>query len=402
MSNVKDFASLGIPLFLVEKLSKMNIVKPTEVQTAAIPLIIEGRDVIAQAPTGTGKTLAYLLPVLAGLQLPSKEAQALILAPSRELAIQITRLTAELGGEGLVCVPLLGGGNLERQIDSLKKRPQVIVGTPGRVLELIKKRKVNAQTLRRIVVDEGDKMFGLGFMEDIGAIIKSTLKERQIMLFSATINPGIIAAAAVNMQRPEIININQESRTAATIEHVYFMAGEKEKAETLRKLVAIYRPQKAIVFINHNEGVGPLARRLAGFGLTAVGLHSDLPQQERKRLMELFRRGGVQLLVTTDLLARGMDFPGVDYVFNFDIPSNEEHYIHRVGRTGRAGNKGTAVTLVTESQKFIMDKYQKLLRTKIQQCGIAGDKVFPVVLKSKAKTRLAGEKGLPVERRKKI
>lgn len=400
MSNFKDFASLGIPLFLVEKLKRMNIVKPTEVQIAAIPLIMDGKDVIAQAPTGTGKTLAYLLPVLAGLQLPGKEVQALILAPSRELAMQITRLTTELGGEGLICVPLLGGGNLERQIDNLKKRPQLIVGTPGRVLELIKKRKLNTQTLSRIVVDEGDKMFSLGFMEDIAAILKSTLKDRQLMLFSATLNPEIIATATANMKSPEIIRITQESRTAVTIEHVYFMAGEKEKAETLRKLVAIYRPQKAMVFINHNEGVGPLAKRLAGFGLTVAGLHSDLPQQERKRIMDLFRRGEIQLLVTTDLLARGMDVPGVDYVFNFDIPLNEEYYIHRVGRTGRAGNKGTAVTLVTESQKFIMDKYQKLLRTKIQQYGISGDKVVPVVMKGKAKRRLAGEKHLPAERRK--
>ncbi|MFZ3172644.1 MAG: DEAD/DEAH box helicase [Carboxydocellales bacterium] len=385
MTNFKDFASLGVRPFLVEKLNKINIVKPTEVQALAIPLVLDGRDVMIQAPTGTGKTLAYLLPILSNLELMSKEIQALVLAPSRELAIQITHVTNDLSAEGLLGVPLLGGGNLERQIDSLKKRPQIIVGTPGRVLELIKKRKINAQTIKQIVIDEGDKMFGLGFMGDIAAIIKATQKDRQIMLFSATLNDEIIAKASTVMKAPEIKRVTEQSRTAGTIDHIFFMAGEKDKTETLRKLVAIYRPQKAMVFINHNEGVGHLTKRLSSFGLRAAGLHSDLPQQERKKIMDMFRRGEVQLLVTTDLLSRGLDVPGVDFIFNFDIPLNEEHYIHRVGRTGRAGNKGTAINLVTENQKFIMGKYQKLLRAEIKLYGIVADKVIPIVLKRKTK-----------------
>lgn len=379
MVKEQSFESLGIPGMLTEKLKNNNILVPTEVQAEAIPLILEGKDILGQSPSGTGKTLAFLLPLLTRISPENKGIQVLVLAPTRELAVQITKVANELGDDqGVLTLPILGGVNIHRQLDSLKKRPQLVVGTPGRVLQLIRLRKINAQGVKSIVIDEADKMWQMGFIQDVQAIIKATLRDRQVIMVSATVAPEMVAASLAILNQPEMVNISQDTIVATTIKHHYFLTQEKNKAETLQKLIGIYNPPKAIVFINSNKGVLPFVKRFREFGFTTEGLHSELNSQERKTVLQKFRAGQAQLLVATDLFSRGMDIKDVAIVFNFDIPFNAEYYIHRVGRTGRAGKSGLAINFVTPEQEFIMAKYEKQLDISIEEWGISEDKVIPV------------------------
>jgi ATP-dependent RNA helicase DeaD len=388
MSSNNDFKSLGVADFLIEKLNRLNIKEPTDVQVEAIPFALQGRDVIGQSPTGTGKTLAYLLPVLSRLDKESKSIQALVLAPTRELAMQITNVAKELAEEaGITTVALLGGADIKRQIDNLKKKPQLIVGTPGRILELIRMRKVNSQTMRTLVLDEVDKMWKLGFKEDIMAIIKTTLKDRQILMFSATISPEVATQTMAILNKPEGVNLSSEGLVAGTIEHLYFTTLEKNKAIFLKRLIGIYKPKKAIVFLNSNKGVMPFVKRFNQFGFAADGLFSELTEQDRKAVLDRFRLGKVKLLVTTDLFARGMDVEDVEIVFNFDLPQSEEYYIHRVGRTGRSGKKGLAISFATPDQKFIMAKYQKGLQIRLEEYAATETKVFSLKAGKEGVTR---------------
>lgn len=377
MVNQKSFESLGLPGILTEKLAGEKIETPTQVQAEAIPLILEGKDLIGQSPTGSGKTLAYLLPLLVRIDPAMKGVQVVVLAPTRELAMQISKVAGDLvAGMGILAAPILGGVNIQRQVDSLKKKPQLLIGTPGRVLELIRMRKINAQTIKTIVVDEVDKMWNMGFKEDVQAIVKSTLRDRQVIMVSATVTPELVADAFQMLKDPELVNISQEQKVAEKIKHIYYMAQEKNKADLLKKLIVHYKPRKGIVFINSNKGVMPFVKRFRDFGLAAEGLHSELNPQERKTVLEKFRSGKARLLVTTDLFSRGMDVKDVDIVFNFDLPTDPEYYIHRTGRTGRAGKSGLAVNFVTPEQKFIMNKYQKALNISIEEWAISGDQVF--------------------------
>lgn len=374
-----NFSALSIPDFLVEKLRQSEIVQPTQVQKEAIPYILEGKDVISSSPTGSGKTLAYLLPILSKIDVKSKNLQSLVLAPSRELAMQIQRVIKEFAPEELISVPLIGGANIARQIDSLKKKPQIAVGTPGRVLELMEKNKINTSKIASLIIDEADKMFSSGFIKDLQGIIKG-LKGKQILLFSATMSHQVVNQFLPLMDHPETIRIEESSRVPSGIEHFYFLSQEKDKVERFKKLISLYRPQKAIIFLNHNEGVITWTKFFQELGLSCLALHSELSELARKNILAKFREGKSLFLVTTDMFARGLDISGVDFVFNFDVPESAEHYLHRVGRTGRAGKKGVAVTLVTEKQKFIMKKYSRLLRINIQQCGIANDKIIIIKL----------------------
>jgi len=378
MSQFATFPELGVSQAITEKLLQLKITAPTKVQQEAIPAILQGSNLLVQSPTGTGKTLTYLAPLLSRLDVTGRELQIIVLVPSRELAAQVVRTAKGLAGEIRV-VSLIGGANPARQIEALREKPQLAVGTPGRVLELLQKRKINGQAVATVVIDEADKMFTTGFMEDVRAILKATLKSRQVLFFSATIPHQLREMAPQLMQDPLYLNMGEEGRVPETITHVYFMSGKEQKTQTLVRLLSIYKPTKTIVFIQRNEGVGPLAGRLQELGVEAVALHGDLPQQLRRELLEKYRAGKAQVLVTTDLLARGMDIEGVDYIFNFDLPIDEKHYLHRVGRTGRAGRSGTAVTLVAEEQKHIIPKLARTLGIKFTQLGLAEDKVFPVV-----------------------
>lgn len=377
MAEKITFQELGVMPAITEKLRAEGIVAPTQVQEQAIPAILQGANLLVQSPTGTGKTLAYLTPTLSQLDFGSKDLQALILVPSRELAVQVASLAKSFSEEIRVAT-LIGGANLTRQLEALREKPLLAVGTPGRMLEILQKRKINGQLIRTIVVDEADKMFSAGFMGDVSRILKATLKSRQVLFFSATIPKQLQEQASQLMENPQFINVGEEGRVPKTITHVYFMSSKEQKTSTLTKLLRLYQPVKAIVFIQRNEGVDSLARRLQESGVDAVGLHSDLPQQARRTVLENFRRGKVRILITTDLLARGMDFVQVDYIFNYDLPLDEKHYLHRAGRTGRAGQPGTAVTLVTEEQKNMVPKLARTLGINLTQMGISEQEVFPI------------------------
>ncbi|MFY9377234.1 MAG: DEAD/DEAH box helicase [Peptococcia bacterium] len=378
------FQDLGILPEITEVLRAQKIVTPTKVQQEAIPAIIKGENLLVQSPTGTGKTLAYLTPILSQLDIESKALQVLVLVPSRELAVQVAKL-ARTFSEELRVATLIGGANLNRQLEALKAKPQIAVGTPGRVFELLQKRKINGQLIKTIIVDEADKMFSIGFMDDVRGILKATLKSRQVLFFSATL-PGQLQEQATQLiDNPRFLKVGEEGRVPKTISHVFFMSSKEQKNITLTRLLRRYQPVRAIVFVQRNEGVSSLARRLQDSGIDAVGLHSALPQQARKKVLEDYRQGKVRVLITTDLLARGMDFAKVDYIFNYDLPLDEKHYLHRAGRTGRAGEEGTAVTLVTEEQKGIIPKLARTLGIKFTQMGISEKGIFPVSINERKK-----------------
>lgn len=378
MSLSGDFISLGIGQEQQDTLNKMNIIIPTEVQIAAIPAISTGKNLIVQSPTGSGKTLAYLLPLIAKIDLQNKDLEVLILAPSRELAVQVVNVIRQLAGDKFKTASFIGGASQIRQLEVLKDKPKLAVGTPGRVLELLKKRKINAQAVRTIVIDEADKMFSAGFMNDVRGILKATLKSRQVLFFSATIPGELKENVAEILEESDYIVIGEKSRVPSTIKHLYIMCDKIKRNQILEKLLRFYKPKKAIVFIQRNEGVGPLAGRLQELGFSAVALHSDLSQLHRKDVLQKFRLG-TSILVTTDLLARGIDIEDVDYIFNYDLPADEEFYLHRVGRTGRAGRSGTGVTLIEEQQKFVIAKYARYLKIEFAQIGLdQDDQVFTV------------------------
>lgn len=394
MEKHSDFAELGVAQIYVDKLQTMDIQTPTAVQAQAIPAILAGRDLIGQSPTGSGKTFAYLLPIVSKIDAEDKTVQALILAPTKELAMQITTVANNLTeGTGIVTVPLIGDANIQRQVDNLKKKPQLLVGTAGRVSELIRLRKIKTPTIKTVVIDEMDKMWGMGFKGDVQAILKSTLRDRQVIMVSATIAPENVADALAITKNPELINLSLDNQTAETIKHCYFLTQEKNKASTLQKLIHIYKPQKAVVFINSNAGVMPFVNRFRDFGFSAEGLYSEMTAQERRSAVEKIRLGKTQLLVTTDLFARGMDISNIEIVFNFDIPIDPEHYIHRVGRTGRAGKQGLAINFATPEQQFILAKYEKRLNIKIEELGVSEDRIVSVqeIMEKRQQSKKSGK-----------
>jgi len=380
------FQELGLTEDITNKLAEMDIVMPTTVQAKAIPAVLKGLNLLIQSPTGTGKTLAYLAPLADKLDLSSKELQVIILVPSRELATQVVGVAKSFSA-GIRVATLIGGANLTRQLEALKQKPLLAVGTPGRVLELIQKKKINGQSIKTIVIDEADKMFSAGFLEDVRGILKATLKTRQVLFISATLPKQLQETVSGLIPSAQFINAGEEGRVPPTITHIYFMCSKEQKIRTLARLIKLYKPNKALVFIQRNEGVASLEKRLKDLGVEAVGLHSDLPSQLRRGLLEKFRLGRCSILITTDLLARGMDFEEVDYIFNYDLPIDEKHYLHRAGRTGRAGQPGTAVTLVAENQKNIIPKLARTLRIKFTQMGLSEKGIFPVAYSGKIKTR---------------
>lgn len=373
---ITTFTGLGIHEALAAKLADYGITEPSPVQAECIPAALEGRDVLAQSQTGTGKTLAYLLPLLQNIDADAKTLQGLILAPTQELAMQIVR-EAEKYGEslGVRVQALIGGAAIKRQLERLKLHPQLIVGTPGRIREIVALRKLKLHTVRTVVVDEVDQMFQLGGTADLEHILRGTLRERQLLFLSATINPEIRSLAGKEMREPVEVGIEPEHRTSKSVEHLYFIS-DRDKIDTLRRVIRHYDPARSIVFINNTADIAEVEAKMNFVGLSAGALYGDADKTVRSVTLRKFREGKIRVLVATDVAARGLDIEELSLVVNLDPPIDAEHYVHRVGRTGRMGRKGLAVSIIAPKEQFIMRKFSRELGIDILERGLFGGRVI--------------------------
>ncbi|MDF9842697.1 MULTISPECIES: DEAD/DEAH box helicase [unclassified Paenibacillus] len=373
-----SFAAIGIQEDLVARLSEFGITAPSPVQEQTIPLLLEGRDVLAASQTGTGKTLAYLLPLLQGINPEQRVVQKLVLAPTQELAMQILREAERYGDHrGIKVMGLIGGAAIKRQIDKLREHPQLVVGTPGRIRELIGLRKLKMHEVSTIVIDEADQMFQLSGAGEVAKIVSSALRTRQLVMLSATIGPETKALAAREMKNPAEIGIDPGVMTARTLEHHYVVTEERNKVDMLRRIIRHYNPKRAIVFVNATEDIAEVEAKLNHLGLTAAALYGDADKVTRSNVLAKFRDGKFRVLVASDVAARGLDIEDLTLVVSFDPAFDAEHYVHRAGRTGRMGKRGLSVTIVTEQQTFIMRKFARELDIQLEERALSAGKVLP-------------------------
>jgi superfamily II DNA/RNA helicase len=350
-----SFEPFGLAEALTAALTEQGIIKPTAIQELTIPFIIANRDVVGQSETGTGKTLAYLLPIFQKIDTQKRETQALILTPTHELAIQIQKeidILARDSGLAVTSTAIIGNVNITRQIEKLKGKQHIIVGSSGRILELIQKKKISAQTIKTLVLDEADRLLDENNSQTVKAVIKTTLNRTQLLLFSATLPPASLQRASELLKNPEIIRITDKVMIAPTITHLYFLAEQRDKIEVLRKIIRHVIPRRALIFINKSEEIEKTVEKLKYHGLEAEGIYGGANKTDRRKAMDDFRSGKVSLLVASDLAARGLDIKGITHIFNLDLPEDPQLYLHRVGRTGRAGESGIAISIVNVKEIF--------------------------------------------------
>ena len=357
------FNELGISPPLVGALAKQGITEPMAIQAAALPVLLAGKDAYINSETGTGKTLAYLLPMFCRIDPKLEATQVVVIAPTHELAIQIQKQSCDLAQNAAMPVRtllLIGGTSLDRQIEKLKKKPQIVVGSPGRIRELIAMGRLKSHTFKTIIVDEADRLLCAESLESVRKIILAAPKERQLIFASATEQPE--SAEEIEKLSPNVEMI----QTAATpvnenIEHLFFMCEERDKPDVLRKMIHAFDPDRAMVFVHRNETAEIVASKLAHHKVTVADLHGAFEKEDRKQAMDDFRAGRVQVLIASDIAARGLDIAGVTHIFNLDAPTQSKAYLHRVGRTARAGAKGVAVSLFTEPELRLVRRYQNEL-----------------------------------------
>ncbi|WP_439951005.1 DEAD/DEAH box helicase [Neobacillus fumarioli] len=341
----------------------MGFEEATPIQAQTIPLSLENKDVIGQAQTGTGKTAAFGIPLVEKIDTHREAIQGIIIAPTRELAIQVSEELYKIGaGKRVRVLPIYGGQDIGRQIRSLKKSPHIIVGTPGRLIDHINRRTIRLDHVQTVILDEADEMLNMGFIEDIEAILAEIPENRQTLLFSATMPAPIQRIAEKFMKDPEIVRVKTKEMTVPSIEQYYLEVQEKNKFDVLTRLLDIQSPELAIVFGRTKRRVDELSEALNLRGYTAEGIHGDLSQAKRLSVLRKFKEGTIDVLVATDVAARGLDISGVTHVYNFDIPQDPESYVHRIGRTGRAGKTGVAMTFITPREKpylFVVEKTTK-------------------------------------------
>jgi superfamily II DNA/RNA helicase len=362
------FTDLLLPTELIAALAKQQISEPTPIQSAAMPVLMAGKDAYLNAETGTGKTLAYLLPLFTRIDPAQAATQVVIVAPTHELAIQIHRQSCDLAqnaGRAIRSVLLIGGTATDRQIEKLKAKPHVVVGSPGRIVELIERGKLKTPHIRSIVVDEADRLLHDESLEWIQKIVSVAPPARQLIFASATIESqtrqvlGTLSPDA-EMLCPGTVAVNEN------IEHLYLVCEERDKPDVLRKLLHAFDVPRSIVFVHRNDVAERVAAKLAHHKLVVADLNAELNKMDRKQAMDGIRSGAIRIMIASDLAARGLNILGVTHVFNLDVPTMSKAYLHRVGRTGRAGAKGTAISLVTEIEARLVRRYEQELGITIQ------------------------------------
>ena len=363
------FEDMNISNEICRAVLDMGFEEATPIQSQAIPVILEGKDIIGQSQTGTGKTAAFGIPLLERINPEDRRLQALILCPTRELAIQVSEEFRKLlkYKDNIRVLPIYGGQPIDRQIAALRKGTQVDIGTPGRVMDHMRRRTIKAETVQMMVLDEADEMLDMGFREDIETILAKIPEEHQTLLFSATLSPEILDITKRFQKNPEFIKIVRKELTVPNFEQFYFDVKEKTKLDALCRIIDVYDPKLAMVFCNTKKRVDDLVEMLQGRGYFAEGLHGDLKQAQRDKVMQKFRNGTIEILVATDVAARGIDVDDIDVVFNYDVPQDEEYYVHRIGRTGRAGKAGKAFTFCVGKEIYKLRDIMRYTKTKIQQ-----------------------------------
>ncbi|ANY68539.1 DEAD/DEAH box helicase [Paenibacillus sp. BIHB 4019] len=389
---MKTFAEFGLEPKVLQAITELGFEESTPIQSKAIPIAMAGQDLIGQAQTGTGKTAAFGIPLINKIPTSEERIVALIMTPTRELAIQVADEIGKLTRyKGLRSLPIYGGQEIGRQIRALKKKPQIIIGTPGRLLDHINRKTIRLEDVQTVILDEADEMLDMGFMEDIQSILKQVPDERHTMLFSATMPPNIQKLAQQFLKNPEHVSVIPKQVTAPLIDQAYIEVHERQKFEALSRLLDMESPELAIIFGRTKRRVDELSEALQKRGYTADGLHGDLSQNQRDSVMRKFRDGSIDVLVATDVAARGLDVSGVTHVINFDLPQDPESYVHRIGRTGRAGKEGTAWSFVTPRELDHLHFIEKVTRQKINK------KPLPSIAEAiEGKQRLTAERLLEV------
>lgn len=366
-----EFSELGLLPQLVQAVTELGYTSPTAIQLEVIPLMLTGLDVIGQAQTGTGKTAAFALPMLQQMSPGREQIQALVMTPTRELAIQVAQAIHDYGRHlGVHVLPIYGGQSYDRQIRRLKKGVDVVVGTPGRLLDLINQGLLNLSQIQTLVLDEADEMLSMGFIEDIETILQEIPAKRQTALFSATLPAEIRNLAGRYMTSPKYITIEREQITVPTISQRYYLVNEADKVAALTRLFEVETISSALIFARTRAGVADLANVLTVRGFPAEALHGDLNQEGRERVLNRFRNNQIKVLVATDVAARGLDIDDISHVFNFDLPQDAEIYVHRIGRTGRAGKSGLAISLIIPKEKWLLRQIETFTRQKLVQAQL--------------------------------
>lgn len=362
-----NFNDLNLSEEVSKALADMGFEEATPIQMQSIPYILEGKDLMGQAQTGTGKTCAFGIPAIELAEEEGEAIQILILSPTRELAIQSAGELKNVAKykKSIKILPIYGGQPIERQIMSLKKRPQIIIGTPGRIMDHMRRHTIKLESLKMIVLDEADEMLNMGFREDIDTILEKVPEGIQTILFSATM-PGEIQEIAKKYQKdPVYIKVTHRELTVPSIEQYYLEVNPQKKLEVLSRLIDVNNIQLSLVFCNTKRQVDELASNLQARGYSTEALHGDMRQEHRDKVMAQFRKGNIDILIATDVAARGIDVDDVEAVFNYDLPNDEEYYVHRIGRTGRAGRKGKAFTFVSGRELIKIKDIQKYIKTTI-------------------------------------
>lgn len=385
------YTESGIHADILRAVEEMGFEEMTPIQEQAIPVLLEGKDIIGQAQTGTGKTAAFAIPMIQRIDPQIRKPQGMILCPTRELAMQaaeeIRKLTKYM--HGIKILPVYGGQDIGRQIRALSQGVQIIVGTPGRVMDHLRRHTIKTAAVRMIVLDEADEMLNMGFREDMETILKEMPEERQMALFSATMPQAILDITGTYQKEAVYVKVTPKEITVAAIKQAYYRIDKKDKKEALCRLLDYYQPAKSLIFCNTKRMVDELTEELKEKGYQAEGLHGDLSQNQRDTVMNSFRGGRCAILLATDVAARGIDVSGVDAVFNFDVPEDVEYYVHRIGRTGRAGRAGRSFTLVSGREIYKIREIERICNTKIKERRLPSPKDITKVKFEKVFTEAA-------------